>query len=64
MIESRIMPCTGHIARMWRNNACSFLVNFGKLEGNTRLGEARRRLENNIKRDLKGLRKGGHGLDL
>jgi hypothetical protein len=39
---------------MGRNNACSFLVNFDKLEANTPLGEARRRWENNTKRDLKG----------
>jgi len=51
VIKSRKMRWAGHEARMGREEMCMQVL-VGKLKGKIRLGNPRRRWENNIKMDL------------
>jgi hypothetical protein len=57
MIKSRKMIRAGHVARM-RKNRNIYQVFVGKLESERPLGNPRRRLEDNIKMDLREMRWG------
>jgi hypothetical protein len=52
MLKSRRMRWTGHVARMGEGRGF-YRVLVGRLEGKRPLGRPRRRLEDNIKMDLK-----------
>jgi hypothetical protein len=56
-LTSRRMRWAGHVARMGKRNAYRILV--GKPEGKRPLGKPRRRWEDNIKMDIRGMRWGG-----
>jgi hypothetical protein len=54
VIKSRIMRWAGHVARMGERRG-AYRVLVGKPEGRSPLGRPRRRWEDNIKMDLRGV---------
>jgi RNase P/RNase MRP subunit p29 len=55
------MRRAGHVARMWARTG-AYVVWVGKLEGRRLLGRPRRRLEDNIKMDIREA-DSGYGLN-
>jgi hypothetical protein len=62
VIKSRRLRWAGHVARMGKIRG-AFRTLVGKPEGRRPLGRPRRRLEDNIKMDLREVGGGGHRLD-